>query len=397
MASVPHSRLILVLLFGAFPGVAGGQGGGMDDPPTRARALGLAPGIFAPGPRNAITDVAGVRVGHGGLVAGDSIRSGVTVILPHAGNLFRDRVPAALAVGNGFGKLLGATQLGELGEIETPIALTCTLCTWRVGEALARTMLAAPDMAGVRSINPVVGETNDGALNATRERPGIEAALASALATASDGAVDEGSVGAATGTAMFGWKGGIGTSSRVLPASLGGWTIGVLVQGNYGGVLQMAGVPIGPLLGQYAFRGAVEALPPDARRDDGDGGDGSVMIVVATDAPVLDRNLRRLATRAFLGLSRTGSSASNGSGDYAIAFATHPGVRRSPDRPRQSLDELSNEAMSALFQGVVEATEEALYNAMLMATPVRSRSGSLEPLPRARVRALLQARGVRPR
>jgi D-aminopeptidase len=364
-------------------------------PPVRSRAVGLAPGIFAPGPYNAITDVAGVRVGQASLTVGDSIRSGVTVILPHGGNLFRERVPAALVVGNGFGKLLGVTQLAELGQLETPIALTCTLCIWSVGDALARAMLEAPGMGDVRSINPVVGETNDGSLNATRLRPGIDVTLRQALAAADSGPVAEGSVGAGTGTVMFGWKGGIGTSSRRLPASLGGWTVGVLVQGNYGGVLEMAGVPIGRTLGQYAFRAAVEA---GARAPDNDAsGDGSVMIVVATDAPLLDRNLRRLAQRAFMGLARTGSSASNGSGDYAIAFSTHRDVRIANDRTLLAFVELGNDALSALFQGVVEATEESLYNALLMATPVSVRGRRVDPLPRDTVRALLRARGISPR
>ncbi|MCU0635917.1 MAG: P1 family peptidase [Gemmatimonadaceae bacterium] len=361
-------------------------------PPLRARELGLAPGIFSPGPRNAITDVVGVRVGHATVVAGDSLRTGVTVVVPHAGNLFRDRVPAALAVGNGFGKLLGATQLAELGQLETPIALTCTLCIWSVGEALARALLDLPGMQEVRSINPVVGETNDGALNATRLRPGMGDALRTALARADSGAVAEGSVGAGTGTVMFGWKGGIGTASRRLPASLGGWTVGVLVQGNYGGVLEMAGVPIGRALGQYAFRAAVD--PSGRAPDDDANGDGSVMIVVATDAPLLDRNLRRLASRSFLGLAHTGSSASNGSGDYALAFSTHPDVRSAADRPRHSFVELANDELSPLFQAVVEATEEALYNALLMATPVSTRVRRVDPLPRDSVRALLRARGI---
>ena len=367
--------------------------------PTRARALGLAPGIFQPGTRNGITDVSGVRVGHATMTQGDSVRSGVTAIIPHGGDLFRDRVPAALHVGNGFGKLLGVTQLRELGELETPILLTCTLCIWQAGDALAQWMLAKPENTMVRSINPVVGETNDGSLNATRQRPGFAAVVTEALASASDAPVPEGSVGAGHGTVMFGWKGGIGTSSRVLPASLGGHTIGVLVQGNYGGVLQMAGVPIGQLLGRYAFqRDVAPRLGPPRSPGLGDPGaergDGSCMIVIATDAPLLSRNLERLAARAVMGLARTGSSASNGSGDYVLAFSTSPRVRRSPDAPVSTSDELSNEAMSALFQAVTEATEEALYNALLMATPVESRAGRVSPLPVDSVRGLLRARGI---
>ncbi len=371
----------------------------------RARAMGLAPGVFTPGPNNAITDVAGVRVGHETVTMGDSIRTGVTAIVPHGGDLYRDRVPAALHVGNGFGKLLGVTQLRELGELETPILLTCTLCIWQAGEGLAQFMLAKPENANVRSINPVVGETNDGQLNATRSRPGIAAAVNRALANADTGPVTEGSVGAGHGTVMFGWKGGIGTSSRKLPASLGGYTVGVIVQGNYGGVLQMAGVPVGQLLGRYAFQRDVEraagrppggALGGSFPGDLGaERGDGSCMIVIATDAPILSRNLERMGARAVMGLARTGSSASNGSGDYVIAFSTSPRVRRSPDAPLSTNDEVGNEAMSALFQAVTEATEEALYDALLMATPVSTRAGRVNPLPRDSVRVLLDARGIR--
>lgn len=372
---------------------------------VRARALGLKPGVFRPGPLNAITDVAGVAVGQATVSLGDSIRTGVTAIVPHGGDLFRERVPAALHVGNGFGKLLGVTQLRELGELETPLLLTCTLCIWQVGDAVAQYMMARPENASVRSINPVVGETNDGALNATRARPGMAAAVQQALAAASTGPVAEGSVGAGHGTVMFGWKGGIGTASRRLPASLGGHTVGVLVQGNYGGVLQMAGVPVGPLLGRYAFQRDVERdagreagrdtgrAPGDARAEKGD---GSCMIVIATDAPLLARNLERLGARAIMGLARTGSSASNGSGDYVLAFSTNPRVRRSPDASVNTNDELGNDAVSALFQAVTEATEEALYNALLMATPVSSRAGTVRPLPVDSVRRLLEARGIKP-
>lgn len=368
---------------------------------VRARALGLKPGVFRPGPLNAITDVAGVAVGQATVSLGDSIRTGVTAIVPHGGDLFRERVPAALHVGNGFGKLLGVTQLRELGELETPLLLTCTLCIWQVGDAVAQYMMARPENASVRSINPVVGETNDGALNATRARPGMAAAVQQALAAASTGPVAEGSVGAGHGTVMFGWKGGIGTASRRLPASLGGHTVGVLVQGNYGGVLQMAGVPVGPLLGRYAFQRDVERdAGRDAGRPPGDAraekGDGSCMIVIATDAPLLARNLERLGARAIMGLARTGSSASNGSGDYVLAFSTNPRVRRSPDASVNTNDELGNDAVSALFQAVTEATEEALYNALLMATPVSSRAGTVRPLPVDSVRRLLEARGIKP-
>ncbi|WP_353265272.1 P1 family peptidase [Gemmatimonas sp.] len=362
---------------------------------VRARAIGLAPGIFAPGPRNAITDVAGVRVGHATVSAGDSLRTGVTAIIPHGGDLYRDRVPAALHVGNGFGKLLGVTQLRELGELETPILLTCTLCIWPAGDALAQWMLNKPENANVRSINPVVGETNDGGLNSTRSRAGIGGAVREALAVADSGPVAEGSVGAGHGTIMFGWKGGMGTASRKLPASLGGYTVGVLVQGNYGGVLQMAGVPIGQLLGRYAFQRDV-APAAGTGRPPGDAaaehGDGSCMIVIATDAPLLARNLERLGARAIMGLARTGSSASNGSGDYVLSFSTNPRVHRNPDATLSTNDELGNDAMSALFQAVTEATEEALYNALLMATPVSSKAGTVRPLPVDSVRMLLRRR-----
>jgi len=339
----------------------------------------VAPGIFAPGALNAITDVRGVLVGHYTVSLGDSVRTGITAILPHAGNLYRDRVPAALHVFNGFGKLLGATQLRELGELETPILLTCTLCIWRAGDAMAEWMLEQPDMSDVRSVNPVVGETNDGALNASRKRPIDAAAVRAALTGARTGVVEEGSVGAGTGTVAFGWKGGIGTSSRVLPASLGQWTLGVLVQSNFGGVLQILGAPIGEALGQHAFGNDV-----GSRR-----GDGSIMIVVATDAPLSDRNLERLASRAVLGLARTGSSGSNGSGDYVIAFSTSDSVRRRFDARRLATTELSNNEMAGLFQAVAEATEEAIYNSMFAATTTSVRQRTVPALPMDRVRALL--------
>jgi len=353
---------------------------------VRARDLGIAPGIFAPGPLNAITDVAGVRVGQTTVDAGDSVRTGVTAILPHDGNPFLERVPAAIHVGNGFGKLLGSTQVSELGELESPILLTCTLCVWRAADALTEWMLARPGMAEVRSFNAVVGETNDGQLNAIRSRPMTPAAVRSALEGAKGGPVEEGSVGAGRGTVAFGWKGGIGTSSRTLPKSLGGWTVGVLVQTNFGGVLQILGAPVGKELGRYAFRDAVE----------GGRGDGSIMIVVATDAPVLAHSLERLASRALMGLARTGSSASNGSGDYVVAFSTAPGLRRPWQERRPAAEELSNDEMSPLFQAVVEATEEAIYNSLTMATAVQSRSARVEPLPLDRLREILRKYRVAP-
>ena len=348
---------------------------------ARARDLGVKPGVFSPGKSNAITDVAGVRVGHATVVEGDSVRTGVTAIFPHDGNVFLDRVPAALHVGNGFGKLLGATQLNELGELETPILLTCTLCVWNAADALVGWMLEQPGMQNVRSINPVVAETNDGSLNAIRSRPITARHVRAALSAASTGPVAEGSVGAGTGTIAFGWKGGIGTSSRVLPTPLGGWTVGVLVQSNFGGILQVLGAPVGRELGQYAFKRDVES--PSER------GDGSIVMIVATDAPLSDRNLRRLAARAIMGLSRTGSSASNGSGDYVIAFSSNAKVRRPINAHRLSTDELANDDMSGLFEGVVEATEEAIYNSLFQATTVRGIGNSAEAIPLDKVREIL--------
>ena len=352
----------------------------------RARDLGVAPGIFAPGKLNAITDVAGVRVGQVTLKEGDRVRTGVTAILPHAGNAYRSRVPAALHVGNGYGKFTGSTQVDELGELETPILLTCTLCVWKAADAMAEWMLRQPGMQDVRSINPVVGETNDGDLNDIRLRPVASAQVVQALERAKDGPVAEGSVGAGTGTVAFGWKGGIGTSSRRLPASLGDWTVGVLVQANYGGVLQMGGAPIGIELGRHAFKDAV-----DAER-----GDGSVIVVIATDAPLSDRNLRRLASRGMMGLGRTGSSASNGSGDYIIAFSTAESVRRAFGSQRLEVSELPNEQMSPLFQASVDAVEESVYNALTMATTERGNGTTVEALPLHRVQAILRRHGINP-
>ncbi|MCU0616557.1 MAG: P1 family peptidase [Gemmatimonadaceae bacterium] len=360
-----------------------------EPPRVRARALGVAPGVFAPGAHNAITDVLGVRVGHATVRKGDSLRTGVTVIVPHGGDLYRERVPAAVHVGNGFGKLLGVTQLRELGELETPIALTCTLCIWQVGDALAQWMLTRPGLENVRSINPVVGETNDGGLNTIRTRPGLGDALRRALTAADTGAVAEGSVGAGTGTNMFGWKGGIGTSSRRLPEDLGGHTVGVLVQGNFGGVLQVLGAPMGRELGQFAFQRSVAPSGRGPGDPNAEVGDGSIMIVVATDAPLSDRNLERVAARAIMGLARTGSSASNGSGDYVIAFSTAASVRRGVTSAPLTTTELANDDASALFQATVEATEEAIYNALFMATTERLGTRRVDAIPLDRVREVL--------
>lgn len=365
----------------------------------RARDAGVVVGVLPPGPLNAITDVAGVRVGQTTVVEGDSVRTGVTAILPHPGDLFRERVPAAIHVGNGFGKLLGVTQLRELGELETPVLLTCTLCVWKAADAMVEWLLAKPGMEEVRSINPVVGETNDGGLNDIRARPIRPAHVVAALEGASDGPVEEGAVGAGAGTVAFGWKGGIGTSSRRLPESLGGYTVGVLVQSNYGGVLAINGAPVGRELGRYAFQRQLEAEAPPSTDGGGPGqgedrADGSVMIVVATDAPLTARGLERLAARALGGVWRTGSSMTNGSGDYVIAFSTAGSVRRrDADAPR-TIHDLPNDRISPLFQAVAEATEEAVYNSLFRATSVRTRSASVEALPLDRTLEVLRRYGV---
>lgn len=348
----------------------------------RARDLGLVVGIFEPGAHNAITDVEGVRVGHATVVREPNVRTGVTAILPHSGNPYFSRVPAAIHVGNGFGKLLGVTQVRELGELETPILLTCTLCVWKAADVMVGWMLERDGMENVRSLNAVVGETNDGRLNDIRARP-IEAAdVVAALESATSGPVEEGAVGAGAGTVAFGWKGGIGTSSRVLPESLGGYTVGVLVQSNFGGILQMGGAPVGVELGQYAFAAQVRREGEDAWDPDEDVQEwGSIMMVVATDAPLSDRNLERLARRAVMGLARTGSYASNGSGDYVIAFSTADGVRRSNTAAVHTVEDLHNDRMSALFEATVEATEEAIYNSLLKAVTVTSNGRTVEALP----------------
>jgi D-aminopeptidase len=365
-------------LFGATALLASATGAVHGQERPRARDLGISPGIFTPGTANAITDVRGVLVGQVTIREGDSVRTGVTAILPHGGNLYRDRVPAALHVGNGFGKLLGVTQLRELGELETPILLTCTLCVWKAADAMVEWLLEKPDMTQVRSINAVVGETNDGALNDIRARPVRPEHVRRALETAGT-VVEEGSVGAGTGTVAFGWKGGIGTSSRVLPASLGGWTVGVIIQSNFGGILQILGVPVGRELGRYSFQRDVPREP----------GDGSIMMS--------DRNLERLAARSMMGLARTGSFASNGSGDYALAFSTNAGVRRAVDAQRHSVQELANEETSALFAATVEAVEEAIYNSLLKATTTSGQGRTIEALPLDRLRPVLERYNVRRR
>ena len=362
----------------------------------RARDIGLVVGVFQPGADNAITDVGGVRVGQTTVIRGDSVRTGVTAILPHGGNTFLSRVPAAIYVGNGFGKLLGVTQVRELGELETPILLTCTLCVWKAADAMVGWLLARDDMQRVRSINPVVGETNDGTLNDIRIRPIEPEDVVSALESAKPGPVEEGAVGAGAGTIAFGWKGGIGTSSRVLPQPLGGYTVGVLVQTNFGGILSMNGAPVGRELGQYAFKNQVEAeaggAPYDPTSDKQEW--GSCMMVVATDAPLSDRNLERIAKRAVMGLARTGSYASNGSGDYVIAFSTANGVRRVTTPGVHTVDDLNNESMSGLFEATVEATEEAIYNSLLKAVTVTSNGHTVQALPIDQTLAVLKKYGA---
>lgn len=354
----------------------------------RARDAGLVVGIFPTGPLNAITDVGGVRVGHETVIRGDDIRTGVTAIIPGPGNLYTEPMPAWITVGNGYGKLIGQSQIQEFGEIETPILLTCTLCVWSAANALKDWVYDQPGM-GEHTINPVVGETNDARVNDMWADPIQQEQVYAALANASSGPVAEGSVGAGTGTQAFGWKGGIGTSSRELPDELGGYTVGVLVQTNYGGIMTINGAPVGRELNTYPYR---DMLPSS---DDGDRDDGSIMIVVATDAPLTARSLDRLGTRAIMGLGRTGSYASNGSGDYVIAFSTHPDVRK----PRVSeapinTPELSNGAMSPLFAATAEATEEAIYNAIFKATTVSSSRGELRAVPLERLLDILDQHGV---
>jgi D-aminopeptidase len=361
----------------------------------RAREVGLAPGIFSPGRLNAITDVGGVRVGHRTLVEGDSVRTGVTAVLPHGGDLFAEKVPAAVYVGNGFGKAAGFLQVRELGTLETPIVLTNTLSVGTAVDAVVSWTLRGPGHGDVRSVNAVVGETNDGYLNDIRGRHVRTEDVIAAIDSAEGGPVPEGSVGAGTGTTALGWKGGIGTSSRVLPGELGGHTVGALVQANYGGVLRMDGVPVGRELGRYAFRSAVEGSDAEA----GAGApneDGSCMIVLATDAPVSPRLLERMARRAVLGLARTGSFMSNGSGDFVVAFSTanrRAADRRSGDGLRRDAL-LPNDRSSPLFLAVVEAVEEAVYNALTTATMVRGRDGHVRrALPIDRLREILEQLG----
>lgn len=342
----------------------------------RIRDYGIEPGIFRPGAYNAITDVPGVKVGQVTLIEGDDIRTGVTAIVPHEGNLFRKKCPAAVYVGNGFGKLAGVTQIRELGNIETPIVLTNTLSVAQGIEGVLSYSLNVKGNENVRSVNAVVGETNDGQLNDIRGRHVTADDVVKAILSAKTGPVEEGCVGAGTGTICFGWKGGIGTSSRILPKELGGYTVGVLVQTNYGGILEIDGAPVGRRLGQYSFKKSVEN--PDYQLNP----DGSCMMVVLTDAPLDARNLERLAKRAIMGLAKTGGIASNGSGDYVIAVSVYPEnlIDESTEKYYPTL--LHNDAMSPLFEATIEATAEALWNSLFMATDMTGRGGlTVEALP----------------
>ena len=369
----------------------------------RARAIGLAPGVMAPGPLNAITDVAGVRVGHTTLNRGDDVRTGVTAVVPHSGNVFQEKVPGAVFVGNAFGKLAGSTQVDELGTIETPVVLTNTLAVGAAIEGVVQWTLSQAGNAQVRSVNALVGETNDGGLNDIRGLHVRPEHVRSAIDSARDGAVEEGSVGAGTGTRAFAWKGGIGTSSRRLETRDGGYTVGVLVQSNYGGYLTMGGAPVGKELRPTPAKvGAPESHSEAPGTSDGRGHfegpgfsavnhDGSCMIVVATDAPLDARDLKRLAARAIYGLARTGSSYNNGSGDFAIAFSTATSLRvRFNEATPQTRTLLPTDGVSALFEAVLEATEEAVYNSLLRATTVTSRFGSAEGIPIDRLTEVLR-------
>jgi D-aminopeptidase len=354
----------------------------------RVSDLGLKVGVLPAGPLDAITDVAGVEVGQTTIIRGDDIRTGVTAVLPHSGNLYREKVPAAIFVGNGFGKLTGSTQVDEMGDIETPILLTSTTSVPRVADAVISYMLALPGNEDVLSINPVVGETNDGYLNDIRGRHISPDDVFAAIKGAKGGPVEEGDVGAGTGTVAFGWKGGIGTASRRLPGNLGGYTVGVLVQTNFGGVLTIAGTPVGETLGQFYLRQELKQVGNGK-----DKADGSCMIVVATDAPMDARNLKRLAARAWLGVARTGSSGSNGSGDYTIAFSSAPQVRiRGLDKAlTRKVEVMTNDAMSPLFLAAIEATEEAVYNSMFKATTMTGNGHTVEALPIEKTVDILKA------
>lgn len=423
-----------------------------DGPRCRLRDLGITPGVLPAGRNNAITDVTGVRVGHATVVDGDDVRTGVTVVLPHDGNPFRERVPAGVVVGNGFGKLIGFTQVRELGELETPVLLTNTLAAPRAADALIDWILALPGNEDVTSVNPFVGETNDGRLNDIRARgvraEHVHAALVAAQAAPASAPVAGGNVGAGTGTVAFGYKGGIGTASRLVAAAHGSWTVGALVQANFGGVLTMDGLPVGKALGgDAAFGAEVRGSGESGATGLGAAGlgaafsgaaDGSIMVVLATDAPLSDRNLERLAARGLAGLARTGAAMSDGSGDYAVAFSTALEVRRRsggrwrppaasaghaasadpaasvgpaassdphgsgradalpsrPASPPRAVLDLPNDAMSPLFLAAIEATEEAILDALCLAETMRGFRGRVvEALPLEVVRQLAREAG----
>ena len=393
MTKLQILRLAL-MLFAAILATFGAGSSGHTQNRPRARDAGVKVGVLPTGAQNAITDVQGVLVGHTTLIRGENIRTGVTAILPHNGNLFREKVPGAVFVGNGFGKLAGSTQVNELGEIETPILLTSTLAVPRVADYVIDYMLALPENDQVQSINPLVAETNDGYLNDIRGRHISRDDVFAAIKGAKSGAVEEGSVGAGTGTVAFGFKGGIGTASRKVPARYGGFTVGVLVQTNFGGVLTINGAPVGQELGRYYLKDDLNPPAPAPSNPD-----GSIIMVVATDAPLDARNLRRLASRAIIGMGRTGGSASNGSGDYVIAFSTAPEVRirvtnQRDASPTRDLKTVTNDAMSPLFLAVIEATEEAIYNSMFRATTIAGRGRTVEALPMDRTLEILKKHGL---
>jgi D-aminopeptidase len=357
----------------------------------RARDLGIAPGSLSPGPLNAITDVDGVAVGHTTVVEGDTIRTGVTAIVPHRGNLFREKVAGAAYVGNAFGKLAGSTQVQELGTIETPIVLTNTLSVGAALDAVVRWTLAQPGNENVRSVNGLVGETNDGTLNDIRGLHVTREHVTAAITGATTGAVQEGAVGAGTGTIAFGWKGGIGTSSRRVRIQNDEWTVGVLVQTNYGGQLTIHGVPVWRELTPRTLLGGTDV--GRAFRPGDETGDGSCMIVVATDAPIDARDLERLAARAIFALARTGSTYSNGSGDFAIAFSTHPSLRVTGAAGPQPRTILPTDSVSGLFTAVLDATEEAVYNSLLKATDVTAGGRTIRAIPIEPLQALMKKYG----
>jgi D-aminopeptidase len=409
---------IALALIASFPLIAANAQDKPSNTRPRASDLGLKIGVLPTGQLNAITDVAGVEVGHTTINHGNEIHTGVTAVLPHSGNLYREKVPGAVFVGNGFGKLVGSTQVEELGEIETPILLTSTLSVPRVADALISFMLALPGNQHVLSINPIVGETNDGYLSDIRGRHITADDVVTAIKNAKGGPVEEGAVGAGTGTVAFGWKGGIGTASRRLPSrsrEIGGYTVGVLVQTNFGGVLTIAGAPVGQELGQYYLREELQhqgaavspvrrslgegGSPPSSesqRQNRGDRANGSVMVIVATDAPLDARNLKRLAARALLGVARTGSAASNGSGDYAIAFSSAPqvGVHTEDKALTHQVELLTNDAISPLFLAAIEATEEAVYNSLFRATTTTGQGHTVQALPIEKTIEILKRHGA---